>query len=475
MRAAIVGCMFLASLAAGGCATSIKPAEPGRTSIAHWSDASGPVAGVAAPESIPTTATAVAPSTLSGSVSHRVSPKAVGQTDAGTTPGREFVAGDNIRDVFRENRRPREARIDLGVHRFALGLEDRIYQRTRIRFSASYTMVYQHAFDGSGPRDALGSDLDVVAGWAPVGRKGRNQGGLEMKLQGRYKIGTEIAPSGLSTTIDSLWPTVDGFGIEPFSLTQLYWSQDLLGDRLRVLFGNLSPYSTFFGNRINSSSLFFFNYAFSDNPAVFFPGNGLGLHVIYNFSSRWTLAVGVQNANGIKTEIDPSTVEQGEFWYAAEVDFSPHIRGLGPGTYRLGAWSVDPREQAGTGGGQGFVISIDQQFAKRLIGFLRYEFQGAGLVTREVDLQSLTGTKQALRFGVGFEGPIPALPHDYLGVGLAWGEPSDSPAEDSYIGEIFYRTQLTDSSHLTVGLQAIQSSTIFDQVAVFSARYRFEF
>lgn len=261
---------------------------------------------------------------------------------------------------------------------------------------------------------------------------------------------------------------------QDFALTQLYWRQDFLGDRLEVRLGKVSALAMFFGNRLNSSDLFFLNYAFADEPTAFTPGNGFGVQGKYKFSKRWAVIAGVQNANGMKTEIDPSTLELGEFWYAAQVEFTPTIRGLGHGTYRLAAWHVDERKGK-SGAGSGGVLSIDQELSKKAVAFLRYGWQGEGLISPIVRVQSLTGTEHALRVGLGWQGPVKAWPDDYAGLAFAWGKPSNKLARESFVAEIFYRSQLTDTSHVSLGLQLIESSTVFDQVAVLGARFRIEF
>lgn len=400
-------------------------------------------------------------------------------SDSGA-PARNFNSTRNVEDKVREQRRRRNGLFDFGIRDALLRLDDRIYEATHLRLAASYTMLYQHAYAGDGPRDAAGGDFDLVGTWEVIRRGGKTTGALVGELEGRHRLGTVIPPAGLVTTIDSLWTTTSGFNVQDFALIQFYWRQDLLNDRLRLRFGKLSSYSTFFGNRLNSSSLFFVNFAFSDNPAVFMPGNGLGLHATWNFSPRWSASFGIQNANAVKTEIDPSTVRHGEYWYALQAQYRATIRGLGEGTYRVGTWYTAPRQTADTPAGGGGVLSIDQELGKKLIGFVRYEYQGQNLLNPEVERAALTGTMMALRGGVGISSLIPAFPDDYMGIALAWGTPADSPlgesrARDSVVAEIFYRLQLESASQLSLSLQVIRSSTIYDQVAVLSVRYRLEF
>ncbi len=397
----------------------------------------------------------------------------VQQDDA--APPVAFTSSKNIEDKLQEARQDRKGLFNFGLRDLAVAVDQKLYAATRIRFAGMYTAVYQRASTGNGPRDASGGDLDVIATWDALRRGDRTTGAVEVALEARHGFGGEITPSALSTTIDSLWSTISGFNVQTFFPVQFYWRQDLLNNRLHIRVGKVSGYSTFFGNRINSSSLYFMNYAFSDNPAVFFPGNGLGLHATWDFSKRWSASFGIQNANGVKTEFDPSTLELGEFWFAGQVNLRTRIRGLGEGTYRLGTWWVMARDENDAPPGAGTVLSIDQELGKKVIGFLRYEYQGQDLLTPEVEFEALTATRSALRLGVGITGFFKRLPDDYMGVALAWGDPADSLAKDTAIGEVFYRLQLESASHLTASLQVIRSSTVFDTVYVLGLRYRIEF
>lgn len=422
-----------------------------------------------APQATGTTAPETAPGEATGSAASEAT-----DAEAGA-PHADFVSTKNIEDKLREAKAPRKSVLDFGLQDALRRVDDRIYQKTHLRFAAIYTLLYQHAYGGDGPRDAAGGDFDLIGTWDAIRCGKRTTGALEVAFEGRHKIETDITPSALSRTIDSLWTTTSGFNQQDFSLIQAYWRQDLLRDRLHFRVGKLSASSTFFGNRINSSSLFFLNYAFSDNPAVFFPGNGLGLHVTWDLSPRWSITAGVQNANGIKTEIDPSTLRFGEYWSALQFTYRARIRGLGEGTYRVGGWYVTPREIGHTEAGAGGVLSIDQELGKHVIGFLRYERQGESLVSPDVRFKTLTATRSVVRGGIGVSGLIPGWPDDYIGVGLAWGDPADDRAKDSYVAEIFYRSQIERTTQLSLSLQSIQSSTVFDQVLVLSVRLRFQF
>lgn len=136
-----------------------------------------------------------------------VQPAAPAVPESGSAaPAEDFTSSRNIQDKVREQRRRTDAIFNFGMRDALLRLDDKIYEATRIRFAAAYTVLYQHAYGGSGPRDAAGGDFDVTGTWDAIRRGGKTTGALEGALEGRHRIETEFPPSGLSTTIDSLGP-----------------------------------------------------------------------------------------------------------------------------------------------------------------------------------------------------------------------------------------------------------------------------
>ena len=113
------------------------------------------------------------------------------------------------------------------------GLGD-LYRATRIRLAGIYTLLYQEASTGRGPREAGGGDVDIIGTWDAVQRGGKTVGALDVAFEGRHKTWTEIPPASLSQTIDSLWTTTSGFNIQTFVPTQIYWRQALLRERTDV-------------------------------------------------------------------------------------------------------------------------------------------------------------------------------------------------------------------------------------------------
>ncbi len=142
-------------------------------------------------------------------------------------------------------------------------------ERHGLSFGAEYTVLYQHASRGAGPRNAAAGDLDFFARWRAFGEEEVDAGILRLYVETRHRIGTRLAPYNLSKGLGTLNPTTTGFTEQPVAVTQLYWEQDLARGRVHLRLGKMDPAIYFFGNRINNVNIYFVSFPYSDNPAVF--------------------------------------------------------------------------------------------------------------------------------------------------------------------------------------------------------------
>jgi porin len=330
----------------------------------------------------------------------------------------------------------------------------------------AYTVLYQYAGSRGDPHEGASGDFDLFGTWRLIGKEGDNAGSLSFATEGRHALASHT-PGQIGAGVGSSWSTADGYTIQEFSLTQLWWSQQLSGDRLRLRFGKLDQTTFIDNNRLKGSSVYFLNQAFAGNPTLPAPDSGLGFGVQYTAADRYAFTAGIGNANAVKTRIDADTLDEGEFFTAAEFRYSPKIEALGAGNYRFTFWHADEREKAGLPPGRGFSFSFDQEVGNGVILFLRGGAAGGGLAT----------VRRMLSGGAGIEAPF-GRKDDLLGVGLAWGDPEEAAWRDQYAGEVFYRLQLTAHSRLTPGYQLIirpSSAPDDDRVSVYEVRFRIAF
>ncbi|MHC4993037.1 MAG: carbohydrate porin, partial [Planctomycetota bacterium] len=231
--------------------------------------------------------------------------------------------------------------------------------------------------------------------------------------------------------------------------------------------GKIDPGNFYNRNRAANQNELFVNRAFSNNPARRHPGNGLGINARIVPSDDWYVSLGFQDANGRATSSGFNTFGDVEWFYAAELGLTPTVEGRGRGNYRFTTWWIDEAEDGPDRSGGGIGVSFDQEFGEQFAAFFRYAWQDRGV----------TDTRQIVAGGFGVVGPW-GLVDDVVGVALSWGQPSDRSLRDQYVGEVFYRIQLTPKIRLTPSYQVIidpSESSDQDLVGVFSLRYRVAF
>lgn len=380
------------------------------------------------------------------------------------------VSAEDVTEQLDESKQVREGLIGEGIiGDFAVewyGFNDMLNEAVGLDLGIAYTALYQYATSDGVPHEGASGDFDFFGSWHLVGQEGKNAGHLTFATEGRHAF-TTYTPSEIGPGIGSLWGTADGFNTQEFSLTQLWWSQQLLRDRFRLRIGKLDQGTFIDNNRFKSASFYFLNRAFSSNPTLPFPASGLGIGGRYVVADSVQISFGYSNANAVKTEIDFDTMDEHEYFGTAEFRYSPKILNRGKGNYRLTAWHVDERKKAGIPSGYGLSLSLDQEIGNGLIPFFRYGIANGGV----------TATRQMLSGGIGIESPF-GIKEDLVGIGIAWGNPKVSFWRDQYVAEIFYRNQFTPNIRLTPGYQIIihpSNAPDDDAVSVFELRLRLTF
>lgn len=347
-------------------------------------------------------------------------------------------------------------------------VNEKLNESVGLDLGLAYTIVYQHATEAQGPRDAAGGDLDFFGTWRLLGSEEEgNLGKIGFFTETRHSY-TSIPPAELSLSIGSLWKTTDGFDTQKFSLTQLWWQQHLFDDRVLMRIGKIDQGNVINTNRLKSDDLFFLNQAFSGNPALPFPGTGLGAAIALAPTDLLSIRASFSDANGNKETAGFDTFfDDAEYFTAVEVGLRPLFEKIWRGNYRFTFWHIDEREKAGLPSGHGFALSFDQEVTQSVRALLRYGYaDNGGLEVRHI----LSG-------GVAIADPFGST-DDLLGVGAAWGEPQDSSLRDQYVTEVFYRVQLTPNIQLTPGYQVIinpSENPDDDVIGVFEIRFRLFF
>jgi len=365
---------------------------------------------------------------------------------------------DDVASRIQETRRSHAGLFDPGpvsvFDRAWQTANDRLEEATGLRFGMAYTLTFQAATSGPGDRSGAAGDLDLLAAWRLVGEKdGADVGTLYANAQHIHSLG-EVDPANLASEIGAVWATSDGIGSdESFPVVQFYYEQALFDDGLMFVIGKIDTSNYVNTNRYADDSLFFMNRAFSSNPALNYPGNGLGAVLAVQITDQFYIGACIADANGVETQTGFDSIDQGEFFTAAEFGFTLEIDGVGDGNYRVTVWHSDEASEVELPEDFGFCLSVDQEVSSGIVPFFRYGWSDA----------DATGIPNLVAGGVAFEGLL-GRDDDVAGLGLSWGESADEAFTDQVAAEAFYRLQVTPSIQCTLGAQAILNALHADSL-----------
>ncbi|MBL9149050.1 MAG: hypothetical protein JNM94_10190 [Phycisphaerae bacterium] len=337
------------------------------------------------------------------------------------------------------------------------------YAQTGLRVGVAYTTVFQL---GNAGVNGFSGDLDIMTAWTLVGRGTPNTGTFVFTGEDRFRQADQPA-SAVGPDMGTLQPTTNGFNDRGWVVRDGYWLQRLFDNRLRLLVGRADLTDFVGAHRLQNLNSSFSNRWFSANPVVASPGHGPAAGLSFAPCDWFYVSAGLANAYNTTTTIGVDTLDQGDFFYTAEVGLTPVFQGLGAGRYQLMLWRMDERPELGLPSDQGISVILNQEIGESLIAFARYGNSEA----------TLTNVQNAVQAGVGLQNLFSQ--ESLTGVAGSWGEPDRAGWRDETVFELFHRIQLSRYSQFTVGGQVIfdpsNSPTDSDVVGVLTMRYRVAF
>ena len=350
--------------------------------------------------------------------------------------------------------------------------KNRVEEEYGFSFGFDYNALFQATNDSPGEDKAAGGVFRAYGQWTLVGKESENTGALVYKVENRHRLGTDIAPKGLGSEIGYAGLTAVTFSDIGWALTNLYWSQHLLKNRVGFVAGvvDTTDYVDVYG--LVNPWTDFNNYAFTTNPTIPAPDQGLGAAVRVMPMENFYIVAGIADANGDPTDIGDSVnsfFSKAEFFTHLEVGWISSWERRFSDNIHLTAWHVDEREQAQVSDGWGVAFSFSRLFADTWEPFFRagYARDGGALWERSISV------------GLGYH---TRKKSDVLGVGLNWSRPNEDTfgpgLDDQYTAEIYYRFQLLKILTITPDVQLLinpASNPEEDQVWIFGLRARLAF
>ena len=333
-----------------------------------------------------------------------------------------------------------------------------------LRIGVAYTAVFQQA---TGGKSGAGGDFDVFGAWDLINRGEPNVGRVVWAIENRHQIGGRAA-ADLGPELGTLLAPTNGFNDRGWVVRDLFWQQNLLDDKLRVIIGRADPTDFFGAHRMQNKNALFFNRHISGTAALPSPGHGLTALATFRPNDLFFISGGTSNAYGQTTQAQiDSLFDEWDLFSFGEIGFTPMIEGLGQGRYTVSVTYVDPRDRnANIGHDLGFSIVADQDISERVQVFARYNYQD----------EALNNIKHLIQGGVGVSGLL-GSPDNMSGLAFSYADP-DRPGREEKVVEFFHRLQLTKYTQFSLGIQAIIDPTNApddDVIGVFSMRIRIAF
>lgn len=366
--------------------------------------------------------------------------------DGGEEPnrGRHQIRLDGPSSVKSQISRDRETQQAVGPQT----LKDRLQSRYGLSLGADYNMLMHQIDDSPGPNDGIGSTARFYGHWALVGRDDPiDVGSLVFKVEYRSSLGTDIPAQAVLPTAGVAGVSGPTFGANGGMLTNLFWTQAFADNRFAFSAGVVDPtdYLDVFG--LVNVWTDFNNLAFSTNPTIQIPNQGLGAAARFMFTENFYVLGGFADANADphRPEDFFDTFGDGEYFKHVELGWIGSWSGRYSDNAHITLWEVDDRDEAGIEGGWGATLSWSENLGERWLSFIRggYSDSGGTLVERTVSV------------GFGYE----VNDQDsYFGFGVTWGRAPTDPgddARDQYMLETYYRTYLSRGLSVVPSVQYI--------------------
>jgi len=317
---------------------------------------------------------------------------AAGQQIVSAKPDIGYRDPTNLPNQIREDSEDKESRVQPPLIEEFLtkwdAFKGAVYDRTGIRYSLAYAYVFQHASSSAESVSGSGGQAELNFTWDVIGRDSSGQKGyFGGKVENRHTLLSDNSPQSVAPLAGSVWSGAPGYGVQDWSLPELWYEHQPLRDRVLVRAGKIIPFAVFDYYKYKSPRTGFLGQPQNVNPTIAFPSSALGIGGGGRLPNGIYAGGGVFDANGVATRAGFDTLfDDRELLTIAEIGWAPDFaEGMKPGKdytpnnddVHVTAWHSDKRESVGRPEGWGFTTSAQKGFGK-LVPFLRYGYSHGG-------------------------------------------------------------------------------------------------
>jgi porin len=334
-----------------------------------------------------------------------------------------------------------------------------------LQFGLDETILYQGVDTTPGINDSASGIFRVFGQIELIGRGTADTGSLVFKAEDRHRIAAGVTPFALGLQAGSAVLTGTTFSDFHLSVTQLFWKQYFCEKRIALAAGRMDVSDFVDVYAMMNPQTHFLNLAFSTNPTIAVPNQGMGVVAAGMITDHLYVQGGFSDANGVSTQAGFDTfLDDSEYFSYAEVGLTTSQDRIYLDNVHATFWHTDARATAGAPRGQGFTLSAQKFVDDKWLPFARY-----GYADGEAALMQNTFSA-----GIGLQ----CKNRDVFGTGISWGKPANSNMSDQFTSEIFYRLQLTEFLAVTPDVQFIvdpANNPNVNELAFFGIRLRAAF
>ncbi|MBP6597375.1 MAG: carbohydrate porin, partial [Arenimonas sp.] len=196
---------------------------------------------------------------------------------------------------------------------------------------------------------------------------------------------------------------------------------------------------------------------------------GPTIGVSYRPTDQFYVTGGVANAYNNTTESGFDSISDSDFFYGAEMGWTPEVEGMGRGRYSVMVWHIDARRENGfnSPSDDGVTLVAGQQLSDRFQVWGRYSHSNGGT----------TNVRSLAQAGIGYSGLF-GSPSNMTGFTASFAEPRLGTSRDETVIEAFQRLQVARFTQLSAGLQMVfdpGNNPSENQVGLFFLRLRHAF
>lgn len=302
--------------------------------------------------------------------------------------------------------------------------KESVYEDCGLQFNIDESMFYQVASESPGEHKAASGLVRFYGQWELTGRGSRDPGMLVFKGENRHRMGSRITPFDLGFAAGSIVPTGTFFSEFNYGVTNLFWKQYCCDRQLVFAVGKIDITDFIDVYAMINPLTHFINLAFSTNPTIAVPNQGLGAAAGAMLTDHIYLQGGFSDANGQPTLAGFDTFfDDSEYFSYAEIGVTSSQDRIYLDNIHVTLWNTDARQAAGTPQGSGVAFTAQKFVDDKWLPFLRVGYSDGDAALMQTTFSTGIGVQCANR--------------DVAGIGVSWGQPAQGSLRKQFSSEAF--------------------------------------